>query len=145
MKRTVILCTGCLLAVLLLAACGKSVLSLEVGDCFDDPSSFSGEVSEVDDVPCSQSHDNEVYAISDHPAGSDLPYPGENALFEYSNEYCLSEFDAYVGIDYLDSRLDFSYYYPGRDLWEDGDREIVCFIYDLDLAKLTKSMKGSRE
>ena len=100
----------------------------------------------VEEVPCSESHDNEVYAVGDHPASSDAPYPGRDALDDYSNGYCLSEFDSYVGIDYEDSRLALAYFSPARDGWEDDDdREVSCFLYDLSFAKLTGSMKGSRE
>ena len=148
MLRNVNLWVGCLLVVLLATACGggKSVFSLEVGDCFDDSPSQAAELSEVDEIPCSESHDNEVYAVGDHPASSDAPYPGGDALDDYSTGYCLSEFDNYVGIDYQDSRLDLAYFSPTRDGWEDDDdREVACFLYDLNLAKLTGSMKGSRE
>ncbi len=141
---------GCLLVVLLATACGggKSVFSLEVGDCFDEsPSQEAAELSsEVEEVPCSESHDNEVYAVGDHPASSDAPYPGGDALDDYGIGYCLSVFDNYVGIEYEDSRLAVGYFSPGRDGWEDDDdREVSCFLYDLNHAKLSGSMKGSRE
>ena len=127
MLRNVNLWVGCLLVVLLATACGgdKSVFSLEVGDCFDDPPGQAAELSEVVEVPCSESHDNEVYAVADHPAGGD-------ALDVYGFGYCLSEFENYVGIAYQESRLDFTYFFPVRDGWEDdGDREFVCYLYDM--------------
>ena len=148
MLRNVTLWTGCLLVVLLATACGggKSVFSLEVGDCFGDPASYAAEVEEVDQVSCEESHDNEVYAVGDHPAGDDAPYPGDEALDAYGFGYCLSEFENYVGIAYPDSRLDVTAFLPTRDGWEDDDdREVTCYLYDLNLAKLTGSMKGSRE
>ena len=148
MLRTVNLWIGSLFCVLLAATCGGglSVISMEVGDCFDDPAGQATEVSEVDEVPCSESHDNEVYAVADHPAGDDAPYPGDEALEVYGIGYCLSEFENYVGISYEESRLDFTYLLPVRDGWEgDDDRGFVCFLYDLNFAKLTGSMEGSRE
>ena len=106
---------GCLLVVLLATACGGG------------KSVFS-------------------LAVGDHPASSDAPYPGGDALDDYGNGYCLSEFDNYVGIEYGDSRLAVAYFSPGREGWEDGDdREVSCFLYDLNHAKLTGSMKDSRE
>lgn len=134
------------LAAALAAACagGTSVFSLEEGDCFNDPDTSS--VSEVDAVPCAEPHDNEVYAVADHPARDDDPYPGLSALDRYSWNYCLGEFAGYVGIAYEDSRLDVSYLQPSPATWEDaGDREIVCFLYDFDLRRLNGSMQGSRE
>ncbi len=129
-------------------ACGGAtdVFSLEVGDCFEDPDTGFADVSEVETVQCSESHDNEIYAIADHPAGDDAPYPGQDALESYGLDYCLSEFESYVGAPYADSRLDFSYFYPLSDGWEsDDDREFACFLYDLDFEKLTESMKDSGE
>ena len=148
MLRNVNFGFGCLLLVLLATACGgdKSVYSLEVGDCFDDPPSQAAEVEGVDEASCSESHDNEVYSVADHPASGDAPYPDADALDAYSSGYCLSVFETYVGIDYQESRLEIGYFFPLRDGWEDADdREVVCFLYDLNLAKLTGSMKGSRE
>ena len=148
MLRNVTVWIGFLLVALLATACGgdKSVYSLEVGDCFDDPASQSAEVEGVDETPCSESHDNEVYAVADHPASGDAPYPGAEAIDAYSSGYCLSEFESYVGIDYQESILEVGYFFPIRDGWEDADdREVVCFLYDLNLAKLTGSMEGSGE
>ena len=148
MLRYVSLLVGCLVAVLLAMACGgdKSVFSLEVGDCFDDPPGQAAELSEVVEVPCSESHDNEVYAVADHPAGGDAPYPGGDALDAYGFGYCLSEFENYVGIAYEESRLDFTYFYPVQEGWEkDGDREFACYLYDLTPPLREGSMKGSRE
>ena len=148
MLRGATLWICCLLGALVFAACGGglSVFSMEVGDCFDDPSAQSAELSEVDEVPCPESHDNEVYAVADHPAGDDTPFPGEDVLDSYGWGYCLSEFESYVGIAYEDSRLDVSYIFPVRDGWEsEGDREFICFLYDLNLEKLSGSMQGSGE
>ena len=148
MTRNVKLWAGGLLIVLMVAACGggQSVFSLEVGDCFDDPTSQTAEVSDVDGVSCSERHDNEVYAVADHPASDSAPYPGDDVLEAYSFGYCLSEFETYVGLSYELSRLDVGYLYPVRDGWQqDDDREVACYLYDLNLAKLTGSMKGSGE
>ena len=148
MPRNMKLWAGGLLGVLLVAACGggQSVFSLEVGDCFDDPASQTAEVSDVDEASCSEGHDNEVYAVADHPASDGAPFPGDEVLEFDSSGYCLSEFATYVGITYEESRLDFGYLYPLRDGWEqDGDHEVTCYLYDLEFAKLTGSMKGSGE
>ena len=156
---------ACLLGALALAACGGAerddsgaiveggdvgVFSLRVGDCFDDPPGVLlpdvTEVDEVDAIPCAESHDNEVYAIGDHPAADDVPYPGDEAIQTFGLGYCLSEFERYVGRAYETSRLDLSFIFPLEDGWErDDDRELVCFLYDLNFAKLTGSMKGTAE
>lgn len=139
---TVVVVLGVVLAVAI--GCTGNVFSLEVGDCFNDPDAGFEEVTDVEIVECSENHDNEVYALSDYPAGDDAPYPGLSALEAHADEFCFDEFEGYVGAAYVDSRLDFGYFYPLPDGWEDeGDREITCFLYDLDLIDLTGSMKGS--
>ena len=134
------------LVVAVATACGGNVFSLEVGDCFNDPDTGLEEVSDVEVVECTEIHDNEVYALSDYPAEDDASYPGLSVLDSYGDDFCFDEFEGYVGAPYTDSRLDFSYFYPLPDGWENADdREITCFLYDLDLKKLTKSMKSSGE
>ncbi len=134
-----------LLIVIVTAACGASVFSLDVGDCFNDPNFTTEGVEEVKTIPCSESHDNEVYAVTDYPA-SNGSYPGFSAIESFSTEYCLGAFAGYVGIPYQDSRLDITYYYPTPDGWRDAnDREIACYLFDLNFERLTRSMKDSRE
>ena len=160
----VCLLAGLLLSGLLVAACGGAerddsgairgggdlgVFALRVGDCFDDPpgvlSEFGAEFTEVDAVPCAEGHDNEVFAIADHPAGVDVSYPGTEALNDYGLVYCLGEFERYVGTPYEVSRLDLWVISPSESSWERDDRELVCALFDLNLQKLTGSMGGSRE
>ena len=128
--------------VVLAAACGTSVFSLPVGTCFDDPDEFSDEIGSVDTVDCAQPHDNEVYSSVDYAATSE--YPGEQAMIQYADESCLPLFEAYVDRDYETSALDYAYLYPTQSSWDQADdREIICFLYDFELAKLTGSMEGS--
>ena len=149
--------TIALVAIVLLSACtsiprnesgGLSeaasipVTDFAVGDCFDDPTVF--EVEEVEGLPCETAHDNEVFAIFDHE-DPDQSWPGQDALDEYSYFACIDQFEAYVGADYVDSRLEVSFFSPLEDGWDSGDHEIVCFLFDIDFAKLTKSMRGSGE
>ncbi|MDA0256261.1 MAG: septum formation family protein, partial [Chloroflexi bacterium] len=122
------------------------VFDVRLGDCFDDPPSIAeGEDIEVDSlvaVPCSEPHDNEVYALLDYPAGDDEPYPGTTALEEYGLGVCFSAFRSYVGRVYESSDLDFFSLTPRRDGWEQiNDREIICALYEVDLGRLTGSMK----
>ncbi len=37
---------------------------------------------------------------------------------------------------YRTSRLEFSYMYPTVQSWNDDDREVVCFLFDVNLEKL---------
>jgi nitrite reductase/ring-hydroxylating ferredoxin subunit len=122
-------------------ACGTSVFDLTVGDCFNDPEDGAFEVQTVEMVECSEFHDNEVFASIIYGA-ADL-YPGELQMFDFASEACLSHFEAFVGADYVTSTLEYSYLTPTQDSWDEGDREIICFLYDARFSKLTGSMAGT--
>ncbi len=139
---------------LILAACGgaerdssgaiveagtEDVFALEVGDCFDDPDEF-GEIASVDVVPCSEPHDNEIFHTFDLPDGA---LPDTDAIDEAAFAGCLPAFEQYVGASYQESSLDISYLSPTAESWDRGDREIACLLYDLNLEKLTGSMRGA--
>ena len=120
------------------------VIELRAGDCFDLPAGTEDdqEVMEVEAIPCNEVHENEVYVVTNYvPGGSS--YPGELAIWDFADQFCLTAFDTYVGLAYEDSVLDFGYFYPNREGWEDGDHEITCVLYDFGGAMLTGSMRGA--
>lgn len=130
-------------AMLGVACTSGAVSSLEVGDCFDDEESqVLGEVSEVSSVPivdCGEPHDNEVFALYEEADGA---FPGTDAMIELGYQGCIQRFDAFVGIEYLESELDVFAIVPTDEGWERGDREIVCALYELSLAKMTGTQRG---
>lgn len=119
-----------------------SVFSLRVGDCFDDVALEPSEVSDVPAVSCDDPHDNEVFSVW-QTSGDD--FPGNEALNVDGIDGCLEPFATYVGVDYDDSRLGLFPITPTAESWEQGDREVVCALYDIELAQLTGSMKGTGE
>ena len=142
--------------VVLLAACDSAkrddsgqitdsgdldVFTMQIGDCFQD----AGEdvVADVKAVPCSQEHDNEVYHIF---ALQDGAWPGETTVEQSADTGCLPAFETYVGSAYEESHLDYTWLTPTQRSWEEkDDREIVCVLYDINLDRLTGSMKDTRE
>lgn len=117
---------------------------MKVGDCFNDSSSYAygeeQEVTSVPGVPCSDSHDNEVYAVFDIGISS---YPSDESMFDIAFDACLDKFEPFVGRDYQSSALDIYAMYPTRQGWSAlGDREIVCAVYDMNANKLTGSVRG---
>jgi Septum formation len=134
-----------LLAVILFVACGRqSVFSLPVGTCFNDEgeSTAGEEVSSVPIVDCIEPHDNEVFALIDYTE-TDV-YPGSEAMNQIGTDLCIEQFDEYVGIGYIDSELEVFSITPSEASWnDDGDREVVCALYNLDFSKLTGSMEGA--
>lgn len=115
------------------------VFELEVGVCFDDPDQFT-EVETVDGVDCAEPHDNEVYFAADLDDGA---YPGDEEVAAAADDLCFASFEPFVGIDYFDSILDFAWLVPTAGSWAQGDREVICFLYHIDLEKLEGSMEGA--
>lgn len=147
MRRSPTILSLLLTAAVLASGCsllgGGNVFELSVGDCFDDTDGISGgEVSDVPVVECSEPHDNEVFHTFDLDDGD---FPGDDAMMTQAEEVCVPAFEEYVGTDYASSRLDIFPITPTEGSWDTGDREIVCALYDVELAKLEGSMKGSGE
>jgi hypothetical protein len=119
--------------------------TIRLGDCFDNTSSLAGdeagEVSSLPGVPCSEPHDNEVYAVFDVKLDS---FPGDVQMSEHAFDACLTRFSNFVGNAYEDSVLDITALYPSSQSWSvHGDREVVCAVYDMNGGKLTGSSKAS--
>lgn len=115
--------------------------AMQVGDCFnDDPEQdATDEIFGVAGIPCSEPHDNEVYAVFDT---SLTEFPGNEQMGEVATDECVARFETFVGRDYMSSQLDVLPMYPTRESWDElDDREIVCALYDLDLVKLEGTMR----
>ena len=131
------------LGMSVLAGCGTTVDSLSVGDCFNAPevSDVATEVSDVDVVDCSEPHRYEMYAIDELTNSS---FPGESQAADIADEYCLSRFETFVGMEY-----DFSVYYiysiyPTSGSWSQGERSIQCAL-GLDFGTKVGSARNSQE
>ncbi len=104
------------------------VLQLAVGTCVNDSDTPLGaDLAEVPEVPCSEPHDSELYAIK---TVDDGPYPGADLLIQQGQSYCQDRFSDFVGIDFRSSLLDFYVYYPTPSSWAAGDRLIYCMVFD---------------
>lgn len=121
---------------------------LEDGDCFDDPVlrgiTGAGEVEEAEEVeilPCDEPHDFEVYATI-RLEGDD--YPG-SAVIDRRGGRCLSLFEEFVGIPYVESRYEVFQYFPTQRSWDwADDRTITCVIGHARQAKVEGSLEGAR-
>jgi hypothetical protein len=141
------------------AACGSSggtsstsVFDVKPGECFVAPKNVKAELSNIDQVPCTQPHTQEAYALVTYQASGTGPsaapggdaYPGGDALDKFAKGACAQRFTAYVGVDYQDSSLFFTYLLPSARSWEqDDDRTVLCFVTTTG-GTLTTSVKGSR-
>ena len=119
--------------------------AISLGDCFNDTGALgsdeAGEVSSLPGVPCSEPHDNEVYAVFDVSFDS---FPGDDQMADAAFEQCLDRFAGFVGVDYESSMLDITALYPSSQSWSaQNDREVVCAVFEMNGGKLTGSAKDS--
>jgi hypothetical protein len=129
-------------AVAAVSACGgTSVLSLEVGQCISDQSAGEDEVSSVPVVDCAEPHYGEIYALPQLPDGE---FPGDEVVSQRAQELCQgADFQTYVGVPYLESEIYQSALLPSAETWEEGDREIVCYLRNEDNSPITGSLRNA--
>ena len=126
-----------------------SVFGIQLGDCFNDDTPLAAqpeqesitEVTRIPGIPCTDPHDNEVYAVFD----LDLPsFPGQEQITTLAQDACLERFVAFVGQEYEASILDLASIYPTSESFaSQNDREVICAVNHMDGRKLIGSMKGS--
>ena len=122
-----------------------SVFNLQPGDCIKPAEELPAEVSDLEAVPCEEPHTQEVFAAVQYESTDedDDQFPGPSDLEAFANARCIEEFEPYVGIDYVDSELYFTYLMPTVRSWEENDdRTIVCLAVSTGEAE-TGSVRGS--
>jgi hypothetical protein len=156
-----LLALSVLCAAILSAGCSSSggtsstsVFDVKPGECFIAPKAVKAELSNLSQVPCTKPHTQEAYALVDYqPGGASGPsasasggaYPGGDALDKFAKGACAQHFTAYVGVDYLESSLYYTYLLPSARSWEqNNDRTILCFVTTTG-GTLSTSVKGSRK
>jgi len=121
------------------------IFQVRIGDCFNDRTENTlddSEVSSVGGIPCDSPHDNEIYGRTLAPQGE---FPGEESITDIASQYCLANFEDFVGTSYEDSLLNITYLYPTQESWNSvDDREIFCIVYDMNDEKMLGSMENSR-
>lgn len=115
---------------------------LRVGDCFNQPAVME-DIQEVQHRPCSEAHDAEVFAVLDHPAGPEEPYPVVYGVDDFVRAECVPLFTTYTGVAYESQmELDIGWLYPTFVGWGEGDREVTCYLVGAD-GQLTASRRAS--
>ena len=125
------------------------VLDAKKGDCFLAPAEITIEVTHLARVKCETPHQQESYALPTYvdPGTGKTPgrdnFPGDAALKSFADGTCAEKFQGYVGVDYRDSSLYFTYLVPSARSWQqDEDRTVVCFVTTTGQT-LTKSVQNS--
>ncbi len=108
------------------AAAAVTTPRLTVGDCLNDLGTAAGAAIPL--APCAAPHGFEVYQVF---AVSGDKYPGDDAVTAAAESGCATRFDAFAGVAYQGSALDFAYRTPEAASWPDtGGHDVSCLIYD---------------
>jgi hypothetical protein len=132
--------TLALAIVLSIAACSGAA-TLQVGECFDPPTTIGETVEDVVRKPCTDPHGAEVISVSEY-APTSLPYPTDEEFFAFFEATCEPAFNAYTGIDFATAaEYDMAAFTPTSEGWASGDRKVICYAVHTDETPLTKSLK----
>lgn len=145
---------GLVAAVVLLAGCSGSddgasdvsIFDLEVGDCVRAAAEVTAEVETVERVGCETGHELELYSevAFTTETGDAGTFPGDAALVSFADGICAEGFEEYVGVDYRDSSLYFTYLLPSARGWDQGpDTSVLCFVTTTG-EQLTATVRGSQ-
>jgi hypothetical protein len=107
------------------------------GECFDETETDFEVIAQ----PCDTAHDGEVFATL---VLTPRAYPGDRAVRDEAEASCDREFTDYVGVDVHASELETDFVYPSRDMWEDGERDVMCLAYGPDGEELDRTVKDSK-
>lgn len=116
---------------------------LVVGDCLNLANwgeSSNSEQSALMVTPCEDPHDAEAFArvsLNDDP---DSPYPGDEHVVAAADRVCLERFEGYVGMRYVDARLEIVHLRPPRAAWIRSDRNVICMLVNANLEPLVGSL-----
>jgi hypothetical protein len=140
--------TGCSLFGEDTTGAETSVFDVKPHQCFTAMDEVEAELSSLNQVECSEPHALEAYAkVSYQPAegqASGGGYPGNESLRSFAQGACAQQFADYVGLDYRDSDLFFTFLLPSARGWEQAsDRSVFCFITSPG-APLTQTAKGAK-
>lgn len=122
--------------------------NLRAGDCFNDyvyrdSAEFLQQITTL--VGCDGPHDREAYFLTEYPADEGAPVPPEETLRRWAEAACLDEFEAFVGLEYVLSKLEIGVIVPSFETWtEQDDRNVICFVFpDEEDRRLRTSVANS--
>lgn len=124
--------------------------SAEGETCLDIREPLPSEVEKLPTIDCAQLHTHEVFKTieyeDDEGRSQTAVYPGVDALDDFAQAGCLSEFETFVGISAFDSSLYYSWLVPTLKSWQDhDDRQVLCVLGAAKKdTKLVGSMRGKK-
>lgn len=123
---------------------------LRAGQCFNEASWVDLEqdrrISVTAAIDCAQPHDKEVYFEAEFPAPNGAPFPGDDAMTEWSTEQCYEAFHDFVGQEYELSVYGIDFLQPTQETFEHPigrHRRVSCYLFDTSGEKKVESARGS--
>lgn len=126
----------------------QEVERLSVGMCFDDASvedtvkdansAIDTTVTNIPIVSCTEPHQNEIYYIYNLP--DDEGYLETEASIKEMLQVCQNEFENLSSSSELDSSYQLSVLTPSSDSWQQGDKQVVCYVSDPENKKLVRPL-----
>ena len=113
------------------------------GECYSEEELFFTDGAPVS---CTEAHIAEVYAVTDleEPSGAD--WPGLEAVQDRASTFCNDSFRDIMGVPGEISALDVLFFRPDQQTWNDGDREVACFVqYPESVSEPMTSLDPMRE
>jgi hypothetical protein len=113
-----------------------SVFDLHPGDCLLPPKELDKEIDQINVVPCTDAHTQEVYGSVKHTADA---FPGVGVLSQFADSKCVGELQTKLGVS-PSAGYYVSYLLPSFDSWnKDNDRSVTCVL----VFPTEKEKKGS--
>ena len=112
---------------------------LKAGDCFDDKAGT--EIKEVQHHPCNEAHTAEVILVTDNDAAKGAVYPSSSGFEAWADANCVPAILSYVGPNTATlMSLNFGILYPKPTDWNNGERQMICYITRLDQQPMMQSV-----
>ena len=102
---------------------------LKPGDCFN-RATVGATVVTVRVVPCTNTHQHEVFGVVQYPAAQGAPFPGRDDIQLVATSLCAGPFQTYLTNAQLPEGLRFGFVYPEQKRWSKGDRTIICEVFE---------------
>ncbi len=111
-----------------------------VGDCIVVPEEAT--VGELRRVPCDTRHGGEVFALVDHP-GPLAAFP-DDGFAAFVAARCGPAFEAWTGTGIADQDvLNMAWFSPTWDGWVEGDRQVTCYLVQVDGTNMYSSYRAA--
>jgi len=114
------------------ATASVSISSLKVGDCVFNVSNLGSQITKVQVVPCSSSHEGEVFATE-----TSVPNVASDIA-----DYCTNQFALYIGLDFNSSSLTAKYFSNASP--SAADTDVQCMVFSPGVM-VTQSYKDSQQ